>query len=323
MKNRRKILNTIALLLVLSSLFCTCVFAVGPQVIPGDMNEDSTVNLNDAIYLLRHTMMPSRYPVYQSADVNGSQNVDINDAIYLLRHTMMPSRYPILSGVHTHSLTHFKEKAASCTEDGNIEYWLCSICNKKFDADNKELTTVSIPAAHTGGTELRDQKDATEYVDGYTGDTYCLGCNEILTQGAVIPHTSNAPAIAVSNVTLNNNTVTAIISIVNNPGIVSLKFDVMYDNVLTIQSIDFSDSFGVYVTSPKPYINPQTVNWISEGSNVTTNGEFMTITFSVKPDIAGDTVANIRIIPDNSNIFNSSMTNIQFTSVGSSVTING
>lgn len=43
-----------------------------------------------------------------------------------------------------------------------------------------------IPAAgHT--PELRDAKDAGCTQDGYTGDTYCSVCGQLLTRGQVIP----------------------------------------------------------------------------------------------------------------------------------------
>lgn len=40
---------------------------------------------------------------------------------------------------------------------------------------------------HVGGTEVRDQREATTAADGYTGDTYCLGCGEKIMSGTVIP----------------------------------------------------------------------------------------------------------------------------------------
>ena len=61
----------------------------------GDMNGDETLNSADAIYLLRHTIMPSLYPLAQPADVNGDGVVNSADAIYLLRHVIMPELYPL------------------------------------------------------------------------------------------------------------------------------------------------------------------------------------------------------------------------------------
>ena len=63
--------------------------------LPGDVNNDGTVDSNDAIYLLRHTMNEARYPISQSGDMNSDGEIDSNDAIYLLRHTMNPTRYPL------------------------------------------------------------------------------------------------------------------------------------------------------------------------------------------------------------------------------------
>ncbi len=56
---------------------------------------------------------------------------------------------------------------------------VCSVCDTAYgdyDADN-----------HTSGTEIRDAVQATSITNGYTGDTYCLGCDALLVQGKDIP----------------------------------------------------------------------------------------------------------------------------------------
>ena len=58
---------------------------------------------------------------------------------------------------------------------------VCEICNK-------ELAPVN-PDNHTGNTELRNQKDATEFDDGYTGDIFCADCDVLLESGETIPAT--------------------------------------------------------------------------------------------------------------------------------------
>ena len=45
-----------------------------------------------------------------------------------------------------------------------------------------------------GGTEIRDAKDATYTEEGYTGDTYCLGCGNKIAEGHAIPKLTPAPA---------------------------------------------------------------------------------------------------------------------------------
>ena len=63
---------------------------------------------------------------------------------------------------------------ATCTEKA-----ACEVCGEHYgevDPDN-----------HAGGTELKNKKDATCTEKGYTGDTYCKGCGEKLSDGKDIP----------------------------------------------------------------------------------------------------------------------------------------
>lgn len=56
---------------------------------------------------------------------------------------------------------------------------ICAVCNTAYGA--KDMTN------HTGGTEVRDSVEATTSTEGYTGDTYCKGCNTKLADGKTIP----------------------------------------------------------------------------------------------------------------------------------------
>lgn len=56
---------------------------------------------------------------------------------------------------------------------------ICAVCNTAYGA--KDMTN------HTGGTEVRDSVEATTSTEGYTGDTYCKGCNNKLADGKTIP----------------------------------------------------------------------------------------------------------------------------------------
>ncbi len=64
-------------------------------IMRGDVNGDDFLDSDDAIYLLRSTLNPNRYPSNQDGDMNGDGFTDSDDAIYLLRHTLSPSRYPL------------------------------------------------------------------------------------------------------------------------------------------------------------------------------------------------------------------------------------
>ncbi len=62
---------------------------------------------------------------------------------------------------------------------------VCSVCGEEygdFDLEN-----------HDGETEVRGQVEAQIGVEGYTGDTYCLGCGQLLSKGEVIPALKEEP----------------------------------------------------------------------------------------------------------------------------------
>ena len=63
---------------------------------------------------------------------------------------------------------------ATCRDQG-----VCSVCGFAYLDKN--------PANHVGGTEVRGYAAATVGKEGYTGDTYCLGCNTVIERGTVIP----------------------------------------------------------------------------------------------------------------------------------------
>ena len=77
-------------------------------------------------------------------------------------------------GSHKETGDHTPGTAATCKAPAN-----CSICGQPYGKKN--------PSNHTGGTEVRNQKEATMTTEGYTGDTYCLGCGEKIASGTVIP----------------------------------------------------------------------------------------------------------------------------------------
>lgn len=90
-----------------------------------------------------------------------------------------------------HNAVKTEEEAATCTENGNIEYWYCEDCGKYF---SDEALTQSITKDETvvkatghGETELKDAKEATCTAEGYTGDKVCKVCGEVVEQGKAIP----------------------------------------------------------------------------------------------------------------------------------------
>lgn len=70
----------------------------------------------------------------------------------------------------TKSAHNITEKTLTC-HSGNI----CRTCG--YDDGQRD------PYNHDGGTEVRNATEPTDFKAGYTGDTYCLGCNAKLSSG--------------------------------------------------------------------------------------------------------------------------------------------
>ena len=102
---------------------------------------------------------------------------------------------PMLGHIHANNLMPVYAVKPTCTKDGNIDYYVCS-CGKLF-ADSNAATALTeadivIPAAGHGATEIRNRVEPTETANGYTGDEYCMVCNELVKRGTVIPATASS-----------------------------------------------------------------------------------------------------------------------------------
>ena len=131
-----------------------------------------------------------------------------------------PLSFTATQAPHTHTMEKIPANAPTCVQPGNSEYFTCTSCGRLYadEAGSQAITPEStvIPATgvhtggtatccekavcvtcgtdygeldpnnHSGGTEVRGQKPATQQEEGYTGDTYCLGCDALLARGEVI-----------------------------------------------------------------------------------------------------------------------------------------
>ncbi len=79
--------------------------------------------------------------------------------------------------------TQYLKSAATCVSKA-VYYKSCSVCGRAdaatFESGEKNANN------HTGGTEIRDKETETCAKPGYSGDTWCLGCNTKITTGTVI-----------------------------------------------------------------------------------------------------------------------------------------
>lgn len=125
-------------------------------------------------------------------DASGTLSVSVRDDLSIsdieyeeMDVTVVPAIITI-GGVtppaHTCTLTKVPAKAATCTEDGNIEYYQCSdpTCGKLYKdaAGTQEITTADtvIKAAHTG-IKLYPAKEPTCDSDGCVAYWFCTGCD--------------------------------------------------------------------------------------------------------------------------------------------------
>ena len=74
---------------------------------------------------------------------------------------------------------------ATCCSKG-VRTFTCEICNDSFTEEIAKNAD-----KHTGETEVRNAKDATCAATGYTGDTYCKGCNKKIANGTEIKKTAH------------------------------------------------------------------------------------------------------------------------------------
>lgn len=125
-------------------------------------------------------------------DASGTLSVSVRDDLSIsdieyeeMDVTVVPAIITI-GGVtppaHTCTLTKVPAKAATCTEDGNIEYYQCSdtSCGKLYKdaAGTQEITKADtvIKAAHTG-IKLYPAKEPTCDSDGCVAYWFCTGCD--------------------------------------------------------------------------------------------------------------------------------------------------
>ncbi len=81
----------------LSTVVNNTAITVSEAQLLGDINLDGVVDINDAILLFQHSMLPAVYSISYNGDVDFNKDgyIDINDAILLFQYSMMPNIYPI------------------------------------------------------------------------------------------------------------------------------------------------------------------------------------------------------------------------------------
>ncbi len=129
----------------------------------------------------------------------------------------------------------------------------------------------------------------------------------------------NQFTVQVGQAVVDEKTVKVDVILSNNPGLASLKFNVAYDEYLTLTNVEFNSAFGSYVTAPTPYKNPQSLSMISPLSEISNNGVFATLTFTVKDDVPNNYLADISLSFDKDDVFDGDYNNVATKVINGSV----
>lgn len=111
-------------------------------VVAGDINGDGKVNNKDLTRLLKYLAGEGVTVNETLLDTNGDGKVNNKDLTRLLRYVSGEADIEIFPKGCQHQMQKIEEVQATCTEDGNIEYWHCSVCGKFFSEENgsREIT---------------------------------------------------------------------------------------------------------------------------------------------------------------------------------------
>lgn len=145
----------------------------------GHWHACQTPNCNEQLAFAAHTPGPAA-----TEDAPQLCTVCSYELAPALEHTHVWGAW-ISNGDGTHTRTCAKDSSHTETNacSGGIATCqssaVCAVCNTAYGA--KDITN------HTGGTEVRGSVEATTSTEGYTGDTYCKGCNTKLADGKTIP----------------------------------------------------------------------------------------------------------------------------------------
>ena len=163
---------------------------------PGDLNGDRKVNPTDIIMLRRFIAGGYDQTINEmAADVNNDGKKNPTDVILIRRYIAGGYNVELLPSTTTkqqcdHELEATAYKAPTCTEQGNIAFWHCLICDKYYNDANAtmEIDTNSISIAAAGHTVVVDEAVQPTYDSkGLTEGKHCSVCGEVIVKQEEIP----------------------------------------------------------------------------------------------------------------------------------------
>lgn len=92
-----------------------------------------------------------------------------------------------------HDLSHHDAVPPTCTTDGNVEYWECSLCQKDFSDDKGTAEITDIVKSALGHSLIKtDEKAPTCTDDGNRAYWTCSECRNIFSDDAGLNPTTLA-----------------------------------------------------------------------------------------------------------------------------------
>ena len=132
--------------------------------------------------LLLICMLVTMVPLQVSADTTIGDGGEIDMTPTHTKHTA-GSVWLYDETSHWHQCTGCEETLDTAAHTGGTatcaDLAVCAVCGAAYGTTDSNQ--------HIDKTELRNEKKATEFEPGYTGDLYCLGCGELIALGEPIP----------------------------------------------------------------------------------------------------------------------------------------
>ena len=161
---------------------------------PGDVNGDGKINTTDVVMLRRYILDGGNTEINANAgNVNDDGKINSVDIILIRR--FITGGYGVelktpTSLLCNHTMEKTEAKSATCTDDGNINYWYCTTCKKYFSDEygNHEISLDSTNIPATGHTVVVDSAVQPTYTEtGLTEGAHCSVCGAVLKKQEVIP----------------------------------------------------------------------------------------------------------------------------------------